>query len=158
VTLAITWYQWFLAAHIVAAALWLGGGTTLIALSVAARKQGDPAKEVDLVRFAGRIGGPVYGLAAWVLLGFGIGLVENGASPWSFDNFFVQFGLGAWLFSGLVGGLYYGHELKGIEAAAERGPADPEVRMRLQRYYRVGTLDSLVLLAAVFVMSTKPFL
>jgi hypothetical protein len=30
--------------------------------------------------------------------------------------------------------------------------------MRLHRYYRVGTLDSLVLLAAVFVMATKPFL
>ena len=155
-TVAATWYQWFLALHIVAAALWLGGGVTLIALSIAARRQSDPAKEVDLVRLAGKVGGPVYGLAAWVLLGFGIGLVENGASPWSFDNFFVQFGLGAWLFSALVGVLYYSRELKGIEAAAGRGPGDPEVRMRLQRYYRVGMLDSLVLLAAVFVMATKP--
>ncbi len=52
--------------------------------------------------------------------------------------------------------LYYSREVKGLEAAAVRGPSDPEVRMRLSRYYRVGTLDSLVLLAAVFVMAAKP--
>ena len=58
----------------------------------------------------------------------------------------------------LVGMLYYSRELKGLAAANERGPDDPEVRMRLTRFYRVGALDSLVLIVAVFVMSAKPWL
>lgn len=130
----------------------------MLAPSVAARKQLNPVKEIDLLRLAGGIGGPVYGLSAFVLLGFGLGLVENGASPWSFDAFFVQYGLGAWLFSALVGLLYYDREFAGIEAAAERRPDDAEVRKRLRRYYRLGAFDSLVLVSAVFVMATKSFL
>jgi uncharacterized membrane protein len=154
-TLAITWYQWFLAFHIIAAVLWVGGGATLLLLSIAARKQRDTPEEIKLVVLAGKIGGPVYGSASWVLLGLGFALVENG--NWGYDQFFIQFGLAAWLFSTLIGILYYSREIKGLEAASERGPDDPEVRMRLNRYYRVGTIDALVLFVAVFVMTTKPF-
>jgi uncharacterized membrane protein len=155
-TLAITWYQWFLAAHVVAAVIWVGGGFTLIALSMAARRQRDPEQEIDLVMFAGKIGGPVYGAASWILLGFGFALVQNG--HWGYDQFFVQFGLAVWLFSTVLGIVYYSREVKGLEAAAARGADDPEARMRLNRYYRVGTIDAAVLLAAVFVMSAKPWL
>ena len=154
--LAITTYQWLLAAHVIAAVLWVGGGATISFLSMFARRQGDPAKEVDFVRLAGQVGGPVYGLSAFVLLGFGFALVENG--NWGYDRFFVQFGLAAWLFSAALGILYYSREIKGLTTAYERGPEDLEVRMRLTRFYRVGALDSLVLLGAVFVMSAKPWL
>lgn len=155
-TLAITSSQWFLFAHVLAAAAWVGGGLALNALFVAARKTSDPAQELVLVRLAGKIGGPFFGLAGMVLLGFGIALVEKG--NWSYDTFFVQFGFGVWAFSTLTGILYYGLEQRGIDAAAARSPDDPEVRRRLSRYYLVGMLDALVLVAAIFVMATKPFL
>ena len=154
--LALTTSNGFLAAHVIAAVLWVGGGATISFLSMAARRQQQPAKEVDLALLAGKIGGPVYGLSAWVLLGFGFALVEN--RDWGYDDFFVQFGLAAWLFSAVVGMLYYSREIKGLAAAYERGPDDLEVRMRLTRFYRVGALDSLVLVGAVFVMSAKPWL
>lgn len=154
--LAITTYQWYLAAHVIAAVLWVGGGATISFLSMFARRQADPAKEVDFALLAGKVGGPVYGLSSFVLLGFGFALVENG--NWGYDHFFVQYGLAVWLFSTVLGIFYYSRELKGIAAAFERGPDDPEVRMRLTRFYRVGALDSLVLVSAVFVMAAKPWL
>lgn len=154
--LAITTYQWYLSAHIIAAVLWVGGGATISFLSMFARRQQETAKEVDFALLAGKVGGPVYGLSALVLLGFGFALVENG--NWGYDRFFVQFGLAAWLFSMVVGIFYYSRELKGLAAAYERGPEDIEVRMRLTRFYRVGALDSLVLITAVFVMAAKPWL
>ena len=154
--LAITTYQWFLAAHVIAAVLWVGGGASICFLSMAARRQGETAKEVDFALLAGKIGGPVYGLSSFLLLGFGFALVENG--NWGYDRFFVQFGLAAWLFSAVLGIFYYSRELKGLAAAYERGPEDLEVRMRLTRFYRVGALDVAVLIAAVFVMSAKPWL
>jgi hypothetical protein len=154
--LAVTWYQWFLFAHILAAAAWVGGGLCLVALAIAARKQSDPAQELALVRLGGKVGGPLFGFAGLALIGFGIALVQNG--HWHYDKFFVDFGFGAWAFSTLVGIFYYGPAQKKIDAAAERGFDDPELRMRLDRYYLVGRLDTLILAAAVFVMTAKPWL
>lgn len=151
-TAAITWYQWFLFLHILAAAAWVGGALALVALSVAARAQRDPAQELALVRLGGKIGGPLFGFAGLALIGFGIGLVENG--NWGYDHFFVQFGFGAWAFSTLTGIFYYQTEQRGLDAATERGD-DADVRRRLNRYYRVGRLDTAVLAAGVFVMTTK---
>jgi uncharacterized membrane protein len=152
--LAITWYEWFLFFHILAAAAWVGGGLGLIALAVAARAQRDPAQELTFVRLAGKIGGPFFGLAGLALIGFGIALVENG--NWGYDHFFIQYGFAAWGFSTLTGIFYYQTELKGIEAA-DAGGDDREVRRRLNRYYAVGRVDTLVLVVALFVMATKPW-
>jgi uncharacterized membrane protein len=152
--LAITWYQWFLFAHVLAAAAWAGGGLVLVALSIAARRQSDPTQELALVRLGGKIGGPFFGFAGLALIGFGIALVQNG--HWHYDRFFVEFGFGAWAFSTVTGIVYYGLEQKGLDAAAERGDT-AEVRRMLERYYWVGRLDTLVLVAAIFVMATKPF-
>jgi hypothetical protein len=156
VLVAITWSQWFLFAHILAAAAWAGGALALGALAIAGRSAADVSQELGLVRLAGKIGGPFFGFAGLALIGFGIALVENG--NWGYDTFFVQFGFGAWAFSTLVGIFYYGREQKGLDAAAARSLDDPEIRRRLNRYYLVGRLDTLVLVAAIFVMATKPWL
>jgi uncharacterized membrane protein len=153
--LAITSYQWFLFAHILAAATWVGGGLVLVALSLAARRQTDQAGEIALVRLAGSIGGPFFGSAALVLIGFGIALVEKG--HWGYDKAFITWGFVVWGFSTVTGIFYYGRAQKGIEAAAGRGD-DAEVRRRLDRYYLVSRLDALVLVSAVFAMAAKPFL
>lgn len=153
--LAIAAYQWYLFFHILAAAAWVGGGLALAALAIAARKQDDPAQELALVRLGGKIGGPFFGVSGLVLLGFGFALVAEG--DWDWGEAFVIWGFAAWAFSLLTGIFYYGMEQRGLDAAAERGD-DAEVRRRLNRYYMVGRIDSLVLVSAVFAMSAKPFL
>jgi uncharacterized membrane protein len=153
--LAVTSYHWFLFAHVLAAAAWLGGGLLLVALSLAARRQSDQAGEIALVRLAGTIGGPFFGTAGLVLIGFGIALVEKG--NWSYDKAFITWGFVVWGVSTVTGIFFYGREQKAIEAAAGRGD-DAEVRRRLNRYYLVGRLDALVLASAVFAMTAKPWL
>jgi uncharacterized membrane protein len=152
---AITWYQWFLFAHILAASAMVGGALALFALSIAARAQRDPAQEIAFLRLAGKIGGPLFGSAGFALIGFGIALVENG--DWGYDHFFITFGFGIWALSTLLGIVFYGSQQKRIDAALERGE-DAAVRRQLDRYYWVGRLDLLGLVSAVFVMATKPFL
>lgn len=82
--------------------------------------------------------------------------MQNG--DWGYDRFFVQFGFAAWTFSTVTGIFYYGLEQRRIDVAAARGLDDPEVRCRLNRYYLVGKVDSLVLVVAIFVMTAKPWL
>lgn len=153
--LAITSYQWYLFVHILAAALWVGGGACLAALAIAARRQTDQAQEVAFVRLGGSIGGPFFGTAGLILLGFGIALVQKG--NWGWDEAFVIWGLCAFAFSMVTGIAFYGMQLKRIERALERGNQD-DVRRALDVYYRVGRIDTLVLVSAVFAMSAKPFL
>ena len=76
--LGIAAYQWYLFAHILAAAFWVGGGACLAALAIAARRQSNRDNELVLVRLGTAIGGPFFGASGLVLLGFGIALVENG--------------------------------------------------------------------------------
>src|SRR6185312_5967331 len=99
--LAITAYQWYLFFHILAAALWVGGGAGLAALAIAARKQSDPAQELVLIRLSGKIGGPFFGTSGLVLLAFGIALVQKG--HWGWDTAFVIWGLAAFAFSLVTG-------------------------------------------------------
>jgi uncharacterized membrane protein len=153
--LAITSYQWYLFAHILAAAFWVGGGACLAALAMAARRQSNQDNELALVRLGTTIGGPFFGASGLVLLGFGIALVEKG--NWGWDQAFVIWGLCAWAFSTFTGIGFYRRQQGRIEAARARGD-NAAVRRALDVYYRVGRIDVLVLVSAVFAMATKPWL
>jgi uncharacterized membrane protein len=153
--LAITSYQWFLFAHILAAAFWVGGGACLAALAIAARRQSNLDSELALVRLGTAIGGPFFGASGLVLFGFGIALVEKG--NWGWDQAFVIWGLCAWAFSTFTGIVFYGLQQRRIDKALAHGD-DGAVRRALDVYYRVGRVDVLVLVSAVFAMSTKPWL
>jgi uncharacterized membrane protein len=153
--LAITWYQWFLFFHILGAIVMVGGALTLFALAIAARKTSDPAHELALIRLAGKIGGPFFGISGFALLGFGIGLVENG--NWGYDHVFIEWGFAVWAFSTLLGIVFYSRQEKRLDAAEAKGGA-AALRRQLDRYYWVGRVDALSLVSAVFVMATKPWL
>jgi hypothetical protein len=56
-----------------------------------------------------------------------------------------------------VGIFYYGPEQQRIDAALGRGD-EAAVSRLLDRFHRVGQIDSLVLVVAVFVMTAKPWL
>jgi uncharacterized membrane protein len=156
-SLALTWYQWFKAAHVLAAVLWVGGGSLLTLYAILTLRQRDP---VELASFAGKaalIGERFFTPLSFVVLGFGFGLVENG--NWGYGSFFVQFSLAAWAVSALLGMLFLGPEAGRLgRLLPERGPEDPEVQYRIRRILLAVRLDVALLLATVFVMTTKPFL
>jgi uncharacterized membrane protein len=155
VTLAISAYEWFLFFHILGATVWVGGGIFLTALMARGLRSREPTQLLGLMQQVGPIGGPVFGAAGLVLVGFGFGLTEKG--NWGYDEFFVQYGIAAWLVSTLIGAIYYGRAGKKIgETVAARGPEAAVPALR--RYFRVGLTDTLILLSALFVMSAKPLL
>ena len=97
-----------------------------------------------------------------LILGFGIYLASK-QHLW--HEFFVQFGLGAILAIGAIGGWVVRAskrmaELSAADVAATPEGGDPawgvEYQVLYKRYVRVEMLLALVVLATVFVMTTKP--
>jgi len=156
---AITWYDWFKAAHVLASVVWVGGGTILAVLALRTRRAGDPLQMVHIAKQAEWVGTRIFTPLSLLLLAFGFGMMENGASPWSYGDFWVDFGLGVWGASFLIGAGFLGPESGRLaKVLASRGAEDPEVRRRIDRILLVVRLDEALLLLAVFDMTAKPFL
>jgi uncharacterized membrane protein len=157
VTLALTWYDWFKAGHVIAAMLWVGGGFMITLYAILTLRQNEPAEMASLARKVGLIGERFFTPLSFVVLGFGFGLVENG--NWGYGHFFVQFSLAVWGASALIGMFFLGPESKKLgQLMPTRPPDDPEVQYRIRRILKVARLDVALLLAVVFVMTTKPWL
>ena len=116
--LALTWYQWFTAAHVLAAVLWVGGGTLLAIYAFMTAREDNPAEMASVARKAALIGQRLFTPLAFIVLGFGFGLVENG--HWGYDQFFVIFSLAGWAASALIGMFFLGPE------ASKLGQADAD--------------------------------
>jgi uncharacterized membrane protein len=75
--LAMTWYQWFKAGHVLVAVLWVGGGATLALLAVMTLRLNDPLRVAQFANQAGKLGERLYTPASLLVLLFGIGLMTN---------------------------------------------------------------------------------
>ena len=157
--LALTWYEWFKTFHVLAAVIWVGGGTTLAVYALLTMRQNTPAEAASFARKAGLIGERFYTPMSFIVLAMGFGLMENSASPWSYDEFFVIFALAGWAASTLIGALFLGPEAKKLgKLMPTRPPDDPEIQYRIRRILMIARIDVVLLLAIVFVMTAKPFL
>jgi len=153
---SVIWYEWYKAAHVIAAVIWVGGGTTLAVLGILTAKAKDPQQMSQFSKRAEWIGTRIYIPMSLTVLLFGIGMVQRG--DLGYDHFFIIFGLVLWGVSALTGSLFIGPEAKRISGlAAERGPDDPEVARRVKRILIVARIDVILLLIVVFVMTAKPF-
>ncbi len=154
---AVSGYEWFLVLHVLAAVVWAGGSFLLVVLGLIGLRARDAGRVLTVLRLSEPVEGPVFGAAALVLAGFGFALVEQG--NWGYDDFFIQYGIAAWAVSAAVDLFYCSRAEKAIEELVEEhGPEAPAVAARARQYFLVGTLDALLLLSAVFVMTVKPFL
>lgn len=157
--LALTWYEWFKAAHVLASVLWVGGGTTLVVYAILTKRQNTPAEMASFARKAGLIGERFFSPMSFIVLAFGFGLMQNDQSPWSYDQFFVIFALAGWTASTLIGVLFLGPEAGRLgKLMPTRPPDDQEVQARIRRILLFARIDVVLLLAIVFVMTAKPFL
>jgi uncharacterized membrane protein len=52
--LALTWYDWFKAGHVIVAVLWVGGGATLALLAIMTLRMNDPIRGAQFAHQAGR--------------------------------------------------------------------------------------------------------
>ena len=58
--LALVWYDWFKAAHVLAAVIWVGGGVALNVLAVLTQRENDPLRMVHFAKQAEFVGTRIF--------------------------------------------------------------------------------------------------
>ena len=156
--LALTWYQWFLAGHVLCAVIWVGGGTTLTVLAMMTLGMKDPLRLAQFAHQAGTVGERLYTPMSLLVLAFGAAMLTNDQSPWDWDTTFVQIALAGWALSFLVGFFWIRPAAAKLAKTIEaKGPEDPETQAIIKRILLVTRLDVVLLLFIVFVMTAKPW-
>jgi len=148
-------YQIYLALHILAIVVWVGGDVTLTTLGVIFERKRDAEALAQLGKMGGWIGPRVYTPALFAVLGLGVALVEKG--HWGWSTFWVDFALAGWAASASTGVAFIGPELGRIgQVAQQLGPDSPEVGRRVNRLFMVFRFQTTLLVLIVLDMAAKP--
>jgi uncharacterized membrane protein len=148
-------YQIYLALHILAVTVWVGGDITLTTLGIAFEQKRDGATLAALGRMGTWVGTRVYTPALFFVFGFGVALIEKSGQPW--DQFWLIFGIVGWSLAMTIGIGFVGPELGRIDAAAQQfGPESPEVARRVKRLFTIFRFDTALLMLIVIDMVAKP--
>jgi uncharacterized membrane protein len=135
--------------------IWLGAGFLIAVLVFGAERAGDGAKEAGYHADVGWLAPRLFVPASFSAFIFGILLVIDG--DWNLDQLWIMIGLIGWLISFGLGFFYFRTEGERLGAmAVERGPNDPEFRLRLRRLNLIDRLQVLTLFLVVADMVVKP--
>ena len=148
-------YQIYLALHVIAIVIWVGGDFTLTTLGIVFERRSDGETLAALGRMGAWIGTRVYTPALFAVFGLGVALVEKG--HWGWSTFWIDFAIVGWGIAAAVGVGFVGPELGRIDRdAAAHGPDSPEVARRVKRLFTVFRFDTALLVLIVVVMTAKP--
>ncbi len=149
-------YQVYLAIHIASAVIWVGGDVTLTTLGIVFERRQEGETLAALGRMGAWIGTRVYTPILFVVIGFGIALMQEGHFGWG--HFWVIFALIGWAAAASIGVGFVGPELGRIdEAARTHGPQSEEVMRRVKRLFMIFRFDTALLVLIVLDMAAKPF-
>lgn len=148
-------YELLLTIHVIAAIVWVGGGTAMHILGrrVLKRRNGEEihrfSKEINTVALR------LYAPTSLVLLIAGILLTIE--SNFDFGSLWITLGLAGWAVSFLLGIGYYGPQDKKLQQlVAEKGPLDPGVAGNVRAALMVNQVELLILFLVVVDMTVKP--
>jgi len=148
-------YQIYLAIHVGAAMVWVGGDVTLTTLGIVFERRQEGETLAALGRMGAWIGTRVYTPALFIVIGFGIALTRE--LHIGYDQFWVIFGLVGWTIAAVVGVGFVGPELGRIdEAARTHGPESEQVAKRVKRLFAIFRFDTALLVLIVLDMTTRP--
>lgn len=154
--LAVTTYEWLKTAHVLAVVMWVGGGVMLTLLALMTIALRNPVRLVQLARQAAFLGGTFFPPLSLMVVGFGFGLVENGA--WGYDPAWIQIGIAGWAASFVAGAGFLGPQSKRLATLPEdRPPEDAGVQALIRRILLVARVDWVLLLFITFDMVAKPW-
>jgi uncharacterized membrane protein len=150
----MTWYEFWLFLHVVAAITWVGGAGAIQVFGVLTKRAADPAKTVFFARNVAWTVMRVFLPASILAFVSGVGLVETGG--WDWGEPFVVFGLVLWAAVSLVafGFLARAQGRAALRLEAE-GPS-PALMLRFRNLVWLSRLLLAVLLLIVFLMTVKP--
>jgi uncharacterized membrane protein len=153
----LTLYELLLFVHVLAVIAWVGGALYVLLVTEVALRARDQEHVVRLLHYDDKLAPLLYIPAGLIVLGGGIGLVLEG--NWHMiDDRWILAGLIALVLAFAVGFAFFlpaGKRLN--EAVSQFGAGSPEARRPLDRIRLVAWADLVLLLFAVFVMTTKPF-
>ena len=150
------WYTVFKMFHVGAAVIWVGGGIFITICALLAELSNDDDQLLAIGHWAEVVAGRLFPIMSFVVLGFGIGMIEN--LNWGWNQFWIVFGLIAWALSAATGIFFLGPEAKRLNAvAAEHGPKSSQAQARLRRILLVARVDVALMFVIVLDMVAKPF-
>src|SRR5205823_8541109 len=103
-----SWYLVFKAIHVLAAILWLGGGSLITLLAWRAQRAKDNLQPLQIAKQAEWASTRIFVPASLVVVAMGFVLMHKGG--WAYGSFWAIFGLSAWAVSFLVGAAFLGPE------------------------------------------------
>ncbi len=155
-TYANAWYSAFKTVHVIAAIVWIGGGTLLTILGVAAERKRDPIELANIARQAATVGEKVFAPAGLVVVAMGIALMLN--TDWGWGKFWIVAGLVGYAITFVTGvGVLSPLAKKVTALTEEKGPTHPETAAAITRILMIARIDVAMLLLVVVDMVTKPF-
>lgn len=150
----ITTYQAYLAVHILAAVLWVGGVFTIQVLVIRASR---PDARIQLASLTAEIewlSTRLFVPSSLVLVIFGFVLVGEGNWDW---HFWIVFALIVWIASFVAGAAFLGPQSGKLSKDIERyGPESLQAMERLRRIFLVSRVELVLLLLVVLDMALKP--
>ena len=149
-----TWYQTWLAIHVLAAIVWVGGGVMLQLLAVQILKTNDPERLAKFARDVEYISLRTFIPASLVLLVLGFVLMDQGG--WEY-KFWVIFALVGFALSFLSGVLVISPEAGRVaKLTAERGGVDDEIAGRIERMLLYSRIELALIALIAMDMVFKP--
>ncbi len=153
-SIAATTYEWYLAVHILAAVVWVGGALTIQLLAIRASR---PNARLQLGSLASEIewvGTRVFIPSSLILVVFGFLLAAEGDWDW---ELWLVFGLIVWIASFVVGAAFLGPQSGKLGEDVERyGVDSAQATARLRRIFLVSRVELAFLLLVVLDMALKP--
>ena len=151
----MSWYELLLTIHVLAAVIWVGGGTAMHILGRRVLKRGDGEEIYEFSKEINTVALRLYAPTSLVLLIAGILLVNE--AGYEFSQLWITLGFLGWIFSFLVGIGYYGPKDKKLQAlVAAEGPTAPGVVANVRQALMVNSIEILILVLVVIDMTYKP--
>ena len=148
-------YEFLLTIHVLAAVIWVGGGTAMHILGRRVLKRNDPQEIYKFSEEINTVALRFYAPTSLVLLIAGILLVNE--AGYEFSQLWITLAFLGWGFSFLVGIGYYGPQDKKLQAlVAADGPTAPGVAENVRQALMVNSVELLILFLVVVDMTTKP--
>ena len=151
----MSYFEFLLFGHLLAAMVWLGGDLMLQMFYLRARAAGPPAV-AQFAKDVEWIGLRVLNTASLLVVIFGVLLVID-SDFYEFSQFWISAALAMFLLSAVTGAAFLGPETGRIGALSdEKGPEDPEVQARIARVVTISRIELVLLILIVLDMVLKP--
>jgi uncharacterized membrane protein len=142
--------------HVLAAIIWIGGGSLLVILGIAAVRNNDPQEMVTVARQAAMVGQKIFAPAGLVVVVMGVAMMANADLGWG--QFWIIVGLIGYAITFTLGvGVLSPMAKKIVVTTEEKGAEAPETIALVKRILLIARFDVMLLALVVVDMVVKPF-